>query len=194
MLVAPDVTYYLLMRYQWVLYLISLIAFSERYLAELKQSPLMEWVLLGAGAILLFNYCVTDNIAYSNLQKRYEKTYAYCVRLLDRIEQTEGYYQGIPVAMIGVVGDEEYPATDITSDVTGGMIGITGDSLLYTGNNYELFIRNYLGASLNILEAEAMSEIYYSEEYIAMDSFPGKNSTKVVDGILYVKTENTDRD
>lgn len=194
MLVAPDVTYHLLMRYQWVLFLIFLIAFAERYLDEVKAVPLAEWGILLAGAVLVFNYSVTDNIAYSNLQKRYEKTYAYCVRLLDRIEQTEGYYQGIPVAMIGVVGDDEFPATDITSDVTAGMIGITGDSLLYTGKNYELFIRNYLGASLNVLEPAVMSEIYYSDEYIAMDSFPGENSTKVVDGILYVKTENSDRD
>ena len=26
-----------------------------------------------------------------------------------------------------------------------------------------------------------------------MDSFPGENSTQVVDGILYVKTENVDK-
>ena len=33
----------------------------------------------------------------------------------------------------------------------------------------------------------------YIEEYIAMDTFPGANSVKVVNGILYVKTENIDR-
>lgn len=40
-----------------------------------------------AAWILVFNYGVSDNIGYSNLEKKYEKTYAYCVRLLDRIEQ-----------------------------------------------------------------------------------------------------------
>ena len=146
-----------------------------------------------AAAVRILNYAVTDNIAYTNLQKRYEKTYAYCIRLLDRIEQTPGYYQGIPVAMIGVVGDESYPTTDITGDVTGNMIGMNGDVLLYTGANYDAFIRNYLGATLNILPTEVMEEIYYSEEYRQMDSFPGADSVKVVDGILYVKTENVDR-
>lgn len=33
-----------------------------------------------------------------------------------------------------------------------------------------------------------------TQEYIDMDTFPGANSTKVVDGILYVKTENCGRD
>ncbi len=194
LIVSPDVTYHLLMRYQWVLYPILLLAFCERYLEGYKHAPLVQWGLLCAGAVLVFHYSVTDNIAYSNLQKRYEKTYSYCVRLLDRIEQTQGYYQGIPIAMIGVVGDEQFPMTDISGDVTASMIGLNGDSLLYTGANYEAFMKHYLGATLNFMLPEEMGDIYYSEEYIEMDSFPGPDSTKVVDGILYVKTENTNRD
>ncbi|MBQ7934314.1 MAG: hypothetical protein IJ327_05980, partial [Lachnospiraceae bacterium] len=125
---------------------------------------------------------------------KYEKTYAYCLRLLDRIESTEGYYQGIPVAMVGVVGDEQFPTTDITGEVTSGMIGITGDSLLYTGTNYQAFIKHYLGATLNFVPNEQMGEIYYSEEYTRMESFPGDTSVQIVDGIMYVKTENYNRE
>ena len=191
LLITPNVTYHLLMRYQWVLYLILPISFISRY--GRKEDVTASWGVLLAGVVLAGNFAVTDNIAYSNLQKRYEKTYAYCIRLLDRIEQTPGYYQGIPIAMIGVVGDESYPLTDITGKVTSNMIGMNGDVLLYTGDNYQRFIKHYLGADLNILPAEVMEEIYYSEEYRAMDSFPGENSTQVVDGILYVKTENVDK-
>ena len=191
LLITPNVTYHLLMRYQWVLYLILPISFISRY--GRKEDVTASWGVLLAGVVLAGNFAVTDNIAYSNLEKRYEKTYAYCIRLLDRIEQTPGYYQGIPIAMIGVVGDESYPLTDITGKVTSNMIGMNGDVLLYTGDNYQSFIKHYLGADLNILPAEVMEEIYYSEEYRAMDSFPGENSTQVVDGILYVKTENVDK-
>lgn len=192
LLISPNVTYHLLMRYQWVVYPILLLAFCDRCAEEVRK-PLVQWVLLCAGAVLIWNYIVTDNIAYSNLQKRYEKTYAYCVRLLDRMEQTPGYYQGIPIAMVGVPGDDEYPVTDITGAVTDEMIGINGDVLLYTGRNYKEFMQHYLGATLNILEPEAMSEVYYSREYMEMDSFPGPESMKVMNGILYVKTENTER-
>lgn len=194
-LVSPQVNYHLLMRYQWGLLLILGLAFVDKAFdkEESIRAAFLKWGAALAAAVLLFNYGVTDNIAYSNLEKRYEKTYAYCLRLLDRIEQTEGYYQGIPIAMIGVVGDEQYPATDITTDVTGTMIGMNGDSLLYTGANYEAFMKHYLGATLNFLEPEVMQEIYYSPEYMEMDSFPGKNSVKVVDGIMYVKTENVSR-
>lgn len=148
-------------------------------------------MVLAAG-ILIWNYAVTDNIAYSNLQKKYEKTYSYCIRLLDRIEQTEGYYQGMPIAMVGVVGDEAYPVTDITQDVTANLIGMNGDYLLYTGQNYKLFMEHYLGASLNILPPEAMADMYYDERYVQMNSFPAADSIQIMDGVMYIKTENMD--
>lgn len=194
LLISPDVTYHLLMRYQWVVYLILMVAFVSRYSGTGKASNLTVWLSFAAAFVLVFNYAVTDNIGYSNLQKRYEKTYAYCVRLLDRMEQTEGYYQGIPIAMVGVVGYNPFPVTDITLPVTSNMIGLNGDTLLYTGENYEVFMKNYLGASLNILSPEEMGDIYFSPEYIEMESFPAASSVKIVDGIMYVKTENVGRD
>lgn len=212
LIISPDVTYHLLMRYQYILYPILMVAFVYRYGANDRHNDdingagsgnntahnslraVTAWGLVLSAAVMIFCYAVTDNIAYSNLQKRYEKTYAYCVRLLDRIEQTEGYYQGIPIAIVGVVGYVPYPETDITGDVTSGMIGLSGDYLLYTGSNYQEFMKNYLGATLNFLSPDEMSDIYYSEEYIEMESFPGETSVKIIDGVLCVKTENTGRD
>ena len=188
LLISPEVNYHLLMRYQWVMYLILPIAFADKF----GKGNGSRWVLLISAAVLLFNYAVMDNIAYSNLQKKYEKTYALCVRLSDRIEQTEGYYQGMPIAMIGVVGDENYPETDITGEVTGSMIGMNGDYLLYTRTNYQAFFKNYLGITINLVSDEEMLAIYDSEEYQEMGSFPAADSLKVVDGTLYIKLENSE--
>ena len=197
-LVSPELNYHLLMRYQWVLFPICMLAFCDTHLEAEglrtgKFHALGRWCLIGSALVILFCYGLVDNIAYTNLAKKYEKTYAYCLRLLDRIEQTPGYYQGIPVALVGVVGDDPYPVTEITGDVTSNMIGLSGDMLFYTGENYEAFIKNYLGATLHMVDVETMGEIYYTEEYMEMDSFPGESSTKVVNGILYVKTENSRR-
>ena len=191
LIISPGVNYHLLMRYQWVLFVILLLAFCNRYADLLKkQSAGYKWMMLVCAFVLVFNYLVVDQIAYSNLDKKYEKTYSYCMRLLDRMEQTEGYYPGIPVAMIGVVGSDNFPLTDITGEVTGSIIGMTGDYLLYTSANYAGFMKHYMGVELNPVSGEDMLRIYDSEQYRALDSFPGKNSMKVVDGVLYVKTEN----
>lgn len=193
LLISPDVTYHLLMRYQWVLYLILGIAFAEKYLiGHVKRGgAAAEWLLLLAAGVLVFHFAVTDQIAYSNLEKKYEKTYALCLRLADRMEQTPGYEQGMPVAMIGVVGDAQYPLTDVSGSVTLPMIGMSGDYLLYTRTNYQAFFRHYLGITVELVSDEQMVEIYNSPEYQSMGSFPAADSVKVVDGILYVKLENS---
>lgn len=192
LLVSPGVTYHLLMRYQWVMLLIIPIAFISRTFdgdyTKLKDIC-MSAVITGA-LVIAFSYALTDNIAYSNLSKKYEKTYAYCLRLADRIEQTEGYYQGMPVYMIGVVGDINYPVTDITGEVTDHMIGISGDYLVYTGPNYAQFMKNYFGITMNILDSSSGPVLYYEDWYTEMPSFPEEGSIKIVDGVLCVKTEN----
>ncbi len=192
MLISSDVTYHALMRYQWVFFPICFLAICDRFGKEDSLTAVSTWVVAICGCILILCYAVTDNIGYSNLHKKYERSYAYCVRLLDRIEQTPGYYQGIPVAMIGVIGTDMYPETDLTKGVTDNLIGLSGDYLLYKNKDYELFIRNYLGASLNMISGDEITRIYNSEEYVLMDSFPAENSVKLVDGIIYVKTENID--
>ncbi len=195
LLISPDVTYHSLMRYQWILFVILAVAFIEGF--GIRENETYE--KLGAGllgifvGILVFNYAITDNIAYSNLEKKYEKTYALCIRLADRMEQTAGYYQGIPVAMIGVVGDEHFPTTDITAKVTEPLVGMSGDYLIYTRTNYQAFFKNYLGITINLVSDEEMREIYDSAEYQAMESFPLESSVQVVNGILYIKLENSQR-
>lgn len=191
LLVSSDVTYHLLMRYQWVMFGIMALAFIDETVSMYKAgwTNVVLWGAFLASFVVAFSYVISDNIAYSNLEKKYEKTYAYCVRLADRIEQTEGYYQGIPIYMIGVVGDDNFPVTDITENVTDHMLGIGGDYLLYTPENYELFYKNYMGISFNFLRPSE-ANYYDSAEYVAMPSFPGQGSTKVIDGVLYVKTEN----
>lgn len=202
MIVMGDVTYHAIMRYQWVLIPIILIALCDRlaykpeyYAAAAGRESfvkLVTWLIPVLGCLIAFCYIVTDNIGYSNLQKKYERTYAYCERLLDRIEQTDGYYPGIPIAIIGVVSEDQYPKADLTEGVTDNLIGLSGDYLCYKGADYKHFFKAYLGADLNIISGEEIGEIYNSEEYVLMDSFPGKTSVKLVDGTIYVKTENID--
>ena len=182
------------MRYQWAFAIVILVAFIARYATEAKteskEKPLMGWMLALSVVLVAITYIVVDNIAYSNLQKKYEKTYAYCLRLADRIEETEGYYQGIPIAMVGVVGEDSFPITDITADVTGGLLGINKDYLLYKPENFKDFYKYYLGITFNILGEDEVIKFYNEDFYAEMESFPGATSVKLHDGVIYVKTEN----
>ena len=195
--ITPNVEYHLIMRYQWVLFLIVCVALCDRCVGKefiTKGAGILSFAFAVSALAVVIAYAVTDNIAYTTLQRKYEKTYAYAVRLLDRIEQTEGYYQGIPIAIMGVIGEDEYPPSEITAPITGDMIGYDRQYLIYTADNYEAFFKYYLGATLNFVSEEEENEIYYSDEYIAMESFPGETSVRYVDGVIWVKTEDAARD
>lgn len=193
LLMSSQAEYHLLMRMQWELFIVAGVVICEKAIScleELKEKmQIAKIVTVVVVAVICYNFFLADNIAYFNLNEKYEKTYAYCVRLLDRIEQTEGYYQGIPICMVGVVSEDSYPTTDITSKVTARMRGTDGDFLLYRGEQYEEYMKHYLGATLNILTGDDVIDMYYSEDYQIMTSFPDKDSIKIVNGIMYIKLE-----
>lgn len=45
---------------------------------------------------------------------------------------------------------------------------------------------------MNLVSDEEMLAIYDSPEYRAMGTFPEADSVKVVDGVLYIKLENSE--
>ena len=193
LLISPDVKYHSLMRYQWVLIPIIALVILDRYFrvwTNIKLQAILSWTGIVLAVVLAFEYAVICNIGYFNLEKKFEKTYAYCLRLLEQMEETEGYYHGMPVAMIGVVGDHYLPSTDLTVGVTDSLIGVNGDYLFYTAENYRTFIAYYFGVNIEMVPIHDMVDIIQTPEYKELSVFPKENSMKVVDGILYIRTEN----
>lgn len=59
LIISPNLTYHLLMRYQWVLYLILMLGFTDRYAGENGKADIgIRWAALLAAWILVFNYGV----------------------------------------------------------------------------------------------------------------------------------------
>ena len=139
---------------------------------------------------LSYQFMLLDNIVYFNLNERYEKTYAYCLRMVDRIEQADGYEPGMPIAMIGSVDKSKYPTTCITNEVTDYISG-GGDLFVVLPWHYIEFMKHYLNFTVELVSDEQMVEIYNSSEYKELESFPSANSVKVVNGVVYIKTEPT---
>ena len=193
LMMSPAGEYHLVMRLQWVIFIVAIVIISEKTIAafETVKDKLIfpKTVSVVLVALLCYNFLLMDNIAYFNMQQQYEKTYAYCVRLLDRIEQTPGYEQGMPICMVGEISEKSYPSTELTDKITSKIRGTDGDFLFYRGEQYREFMKNYLGATLNILEGEYVNDMYFSEEYMEMSSFPDKNSIKIVNGIMFIKLE-----
>lgn len=194
LIISPDVTYHSLMRYQWVLLpmiaLVILDRHGRAFFGCLKGQAIISWLGVVTAVVIAFQYALICNIGYFNLEKKFEKTYSYCLRMLEQMEETEGYYHGMPVAMIGVVGDHYLPSTDLTTGVTDSLIGVNGDYLFYSAENYQAFMKYYFGVNIQLVPIDDMVEIIRDPRYIELQVFPKPDSMKVVDDILYIRTEN----
>ncbi|MDR2043936.1 MAG: hypothetical protein LBQ15_06135 [Clostridium sp.] len=125
------------------------------------------------------------------MERRYEKTYAYCLRLLNRMEATPGYYPGIPIALNDYVDEDVYPMTDDYYEVVSQMIGVAHSRLIGSRERYRTFFLRYLHVRLNLVSREEASGIFGSDTYLGMGVFPAPDSMQVVDGVLYMKIGST---
>ena len=189
-ILSPDTYFHILMRMPWVVVMIFFVALISMFNKEVsvKAETAMALVSVISVFILILQFAVSSNIVYFNLNERYEKTYAICVRMVDRIEQTEGYEPGMPVAILGGFPDDTYYAhTDITKDVLSGYFGVDGEYVCNSSSSYESFMERYLNFSFPVLSLEEEIALTESETFMGMKNFPDTESFKIINGVLVIK-------
>lgn len=184
---APDAFFHCLMQPQYGLFLLMPVLFWESAfpLGEIgRLSVTTSWILLLAGSLIAYQFYLTTNVGYLHLDLKYEITYANELRILDRIEQLEGYTVDTPVAFIGAFPNEHmsmYP--DATNDVVKNMTGLSGN-LVHHDKNYQGFYLNYLGKNLNVLTGEETWP--YWPMAAEMPIWPDNGSVVLYEGVVIV--------
>lgn len=188
-ILSPDTTFHLLMRMPWVIILVFMVALNSLLINEVRPGGnTASYICVIASAMLVLQFAVAGNIAYFNLNARYEKTYALAVRLEDRIEQAAGYYPGMPVSILGGFPDSEYyPSTDITRNDLSGYFGVDGDYVCNSSGSFNTFMSHYLGFSFETLTLEEELKLAETEEFKTMTNFPTAESIKIINGVMVVK-------
>lgn len=189
-ILSPDTTFHLLMRMPWVVIMIFFVALLSQFNKEvaLKFETIVACGSVIMAFIFILQSAVAANVAYFNLNERYEKTYALSVRIIDRIEQTEGYKPGMPVAILGGFPDEAiYPHTDITKDDLSGYFGVDGDFVCNSSGSYQTFMERYLSFSFPILTLDEEIKLSETPEFAEMGKFPAKESIEIINDVLVVK-------
>lgn len=140
---------------------------------------------------LLLSALVYDNCLYSNeiyLKKNLESktTLMTITRIIDRIEQTEGYVFGdTPVAIIGTLNASDYGIRREGFDYTATGLANTF-SISYSGV-YSSYIKGYLNYPINLISESERIEIEDDDRVKNMAVFPSKESVAFIDDILVVK-------
>ena len=191
-IISPDIFFHILMRMPWaVLFVLALSFFDEIFKDGDEKKPFRIASVAGiiAAGCMICHFILLANVVYLNLEQRYEKTYALCTRIADRLEQTEGYQTGDPVAIVGGYPNwGKYPPSEITQDVTILFFGAMGDYNVNSAEKYGEFMKHYLNVTINVPTEEEQAAVTATQEFLQMPFFPEKDSIRQIQGIWIVKT------
>lgn len=189
-ILSPDTYFHLLMRLPWVVIMLFFVALISMFNKEaaIRFETVVSCSFVIFAFIFILQCSVASNIAYFNLNERYEKTYAMSIRLIDRIEQTEGYEAGMPISILGGFPDRNYyPETDITKNDLSGYFGVDGDYVCNSSGSYQTFMERYCNFTFPILDLNEEIALSETNQFKGMSNFPSKDSIQIIDDVLVIK-------
>ena len=153
-----------------------------------RWNRVVSFLIVGSLLCNLWNYVIVDNISYFASSLANKKTYALAERILDRIEQTDGYDESEYVYFHGNIEKKDY------EDVRFLGKSVIGNSVIpNSGVNYFGYIRNFLGISHKILDnEERIEEIRESKEFQRMPAWPAVGCTELIGDVIVVKLGKED--
>lgn len=187
-LISSGVNYHMLMRHAWCLFFIAVIILFEKTASCccVSAQKILEWAAFTATALVIWNYILLSNIAYFNMNFRYEKTYALCMKIMDRIEQSEDYDRHRKIAFIG-----NYSKTykmEALSDLLEPMVGMKGARVFGSSSRcYLPFFQNCLGEDIEVVTPEEENALRENPEFQEMPYFPDSGSIRVINDVTVIK-------
>lgn len=185
--ISPEVSYHMLM----VMSLLSLyllpVVFYDAYTPTGRLSPLLSWGTLLVTAVIVFNFIIIANISYFNMNMKYEKSYGLANRIVDRIEQTEGYEGAEKLAVFGRASLDDNISTEEVSQSVPKMTGVLGNRFLAHPLHYERMFKHFFGLSLELVEEEEKDLLLESTLYQEMGVWPAEDSIFILDDTVLIK-------
>lgn len=147
----------------------------------------LQWV---TGVLLLavvFHNTVFANQAYLKKDLNYEATMSAMTRLIDRMEQTDGYEIGqTPVVILGTFDDLGIMSGRPGYERQTGLGFYTNSAITYE-ITYALYFQNVLGYPVNLLSGSEKERYAALSEVQEMPAYPERESCRMIGGVLVVK-------
>lgn len=176
--------------------MILMIPFAFAIFELVNTMSIFKWALILFCIGITGTYYLSDNTSYTALKLTYNQAYSTTIRVMDRIETTEGYDKNYPILFGGIIGDYNYPrSSSLYTYTVAPIIRNPAFHGTYSGamGTWVKFIRIFCGMDVNVCTSEVYYKIVNSEEYKHMKNFPDESSVKIIDGVVVVKfTEKPD--
>ena len=189
---SPNVFYHMLMVFSLSSIYIFLVLIYDAI--DSNQTTIFKEVFSWGTTILIaftiFNFALIANIAYMNMELRYEKSISFANRLVDRIEQLDEYEN---IEKMAVFGNVELHSTLSSVSIPNRiptMTGTVGETVFYKPYSYNELIESFLGYSLVAATDEDLKAIQQTNTYKEMGVWPAQDSVQVINNTVIVKFEN----
>ncbi len=138
-------------------------------------------------SIILFCNTVYANQCYLKVALDGANTRSVLTRVLDRVEETEGYVPG--ETQVALIGDLNQGPLAITRP---GFEHLTKMGLNYPFSTtnyvaYDYYFKYVLGYPINLVSSQEAQNYAELPEVQALEAFPGKNCITTVDGVLVLR-------
>lgn len=167
------------------------IVFEKNVDIKQQYRNCIQWICIICLVYLIGESVYIAQIDYVNLQKRNMKMQTVCTRILDRIETSDLYEQGMPVVFVGSLQETYSNPLTLYEDKLKGYEAYVMDWLPYEGSGwlYAQYITNYLGIYINTPPdyADIIVDVQKLEEFKNIKPFPAMDCTYVYKGALIVK-------
>lgn len=188
-LIVPDSQIYILTAMQMMLCIPCALAICENAGSSVLKNTL-QWIVVVILVPILGTYYFSDILSYKTLKETNDQAIYGAERVLTRIEETEGYEPGMPVAFTGWFFDNGFMRDQTYWEYSVGSIVVNNQ----THPNYgaatvaiQKIYRENFGIEMNMADSDTYVSIIHSDEFEEMEAYPAESSIQVIDGVLVVK-------
>ena len=155
------------------------------------QSKLCRLAARGAQlllcAVIAQNTFLSNQLAFKR-DVEWSSTLSAMTRVLDRIEQTEGYVPGeTPVVLVGILTSSTISMTHPGFEP---LDGYQGARYTYAAS-YETatywYLKMALGANVNLVDEDTRRALSAQPEVDSLSIFPDAACCRMIDGVLYIR-------
>ena len=115
----------------------------------------------------------------------FKNYYATYIKIINDIEQLEGYNEKMPVIFVGYQNENIAETLPLSNSSTLFREDKVDNNIM--SKRAKIFYKKYLGKNINFIDINTKSEILHTEEFDNMVTYPNFGSISIINGVAVVK-------
>lgn len=142
------------------------------------------WAVLAA--VMIFDSCLYSNELYLKKELESAATLSTFTRIVDRMEQTEGFVPGqTEVAFVGLLFNS--PLSEERAGFDHNSTGLWHNFSTTYYETYEVYLSYYLGYPVHCVDSSEIPKYEEMEQVASMPPFPAAGSVRMMEDVLVIK-------